>query len=390
MFKAVLIIPDSYKRSNVKELVDMMMNKMGFSQMFVVQESVCCSFGDGSQTCCVVDVGHCKTSVCCIEDGLIKKNTLFTARLGGSDVTKCYLWLLNKYGLTNKNVNLVENSRRCSLFIQHLKERYCHLMDVNIFDCFVLNENLINYKRQLNLSAMFKFHMSDERMLTPLCLFFPDMLGLKATPGIHKSMIFGVEKSVSDASDYLDDEYIQQTTTKHEQAARLRKKEVYENHTNTLLQDAICPDETMASNDYEALDQPDSALKGNKNDDDIDWLNVYESTLVGLHQLAIKSIDSCESEDTKQKMFSNILLTGGGSKFMGIHLYFEYLLSCHMQSIKNRNVYDINIKIKDDDQGIRGACIMSCLDTVQELWFDKYQWCKYSVRILREKCPFVW
>lgn len=38
----------------------------------------------------------------------------------------------------------------------------------------------------------------------------------------------------------------------------------------------------------------------------------------------------------------------------------------------------------------KGAAVLSCLDSAQELWISTQEWNKYRVQILRERSPFVW
>lgn len=38
----------------------------------------------------------------------------------------------------------------------------------------------------------------------------------------------------------------------------------------------------------------------------------------------------------------------------------------------------------------KGAALMSCFDTAQELWIKQKEWSKFNVRVLREKAPFTW
>lgn len=38
----------------------------------------------------------------------------------------------------------------------------------------------------------------------------------------------------------------------------------------------------------------------------------------------------------------------------------------------------------------KGAAIMSCLESAQELWIQNTEWEKIGVKILREKAPFIW
>ena len=49
--------------------VHVLLRRMRFRSIFVLQESVAAGFGSGIATGCIVDLGHQTTSVTCIEDG---------------------------------------------------------------------------------------------------------------------------------------------------------------------------------------------------------------------------------------------------------------------------------------------------------------------------------
>jgi len=38
----------------------------------------------------------------------------------------------------------------------------------------------------------------------------------------------------------------------------------------------------------------------------------------------------------------------------------------------------------------KGASILACLDTTQELWIKQKEWTQFDVRMLRERAPFEW
>ena len=46
--------------------------------LFAFKESVSSTFGCGVSSGCVVDVGHEKTSICCVEDGLTNPASRYT------------------------------------------------------------------------------------------------------------------------------------------------------------------------------------------------------------------------------------------------------------------------------------------------------------------------
>ena len=91
---------------------------------------MCATFGSGVGYACVVDVGDQKTSVCCVEDGLSQKSTQLTMEFGGCDISQCFHWLLTRISFPYKDCDL--GRRMDALFIQDLKETFCHLEQVSI------------------------------------------------------------------------------------------------------------------------------------------------------------------------------------------------------------------------------------------------------------------
>lgn len=75
LYKAVLVIPDIYNRGHLRELMNLLLTKIGFGSCFFVQDHVAATFGAGLGYACVVDVGDQKTSVSCVEDGISHPNT---------------------------------------------------------------------------------------------------------------------------------------------------------------------------------------------------------------------------------------------------------------------------------------------------------------------------
>jgi len=91
---------------------------------------VCATFGTGIGSACVVDVGDQKTSVSCVEDGISQPATRLVMQFGGSDITRCFHWLLSRCGFPYRECRLA--SRVDALFMQELKETHCHLEQVHL------------------------------------------------------------------------------------------------------------------------------------------------------------------------------------------------------------------------------------------------------------------
>ena len=73
-------------------------------------------------------------------------------------------------------------------------------------------EELIQVKLPAEMIVRYRLQMGDERILAPIAVFVPDMMGM-----LGSSLWRPHRKYVSDPSDYQDEDYLQQTQSKHEQ-----------------------------------------------------------------------------------------------------------------------------------------------------------------------------
>lgn len=107
----------------MKELTNLLLNRLGFGSCFLVQDHVAATFGSGLGHACVVDAGAEKISVSCVEDGVSQASVCL--EYGGSDVTQVFQWLLQKCSFPYKEWSPA-NARDCHL-LNRLKEKHCHL-----------------------------------------------------------------------------------------------------------------------------------------------------------------------------------------------------------------------------------------------------------------------
>ncbi|GBM43890.1 Actin-related protein 8, partial [Araneus ventricosus] len=171
LYRAVLVIPDVYKREHVKELVNLLLNRLGFMSCFVHLESVCSTFGAGVSFACVVDVGDQKTAVSCVEDGISHRKTRLIINYGGNDITRLFHWLQEKLSFPYP----------CSpelpldaLMLQELKEKMCH---VNLDVCGIQDRSFL-VKRPSTPVIRYVIKVGDECLIAPLALFHPELLGI--------------------------------------------------------------------------------------------------------------------------------------------------------------------------------------------------------------------
>ncbi|XP_054715778.1 actin-related protein 8-like [Uloborus diversus] len=368
-YRAVLIIPDVYKRDHVKEMVNVLLTKLGFLSCFIHLESVCATFGAGVSYACVVDVGDQKTAVSCVEDGISHRNTRLSLNYGGNDITRYFSWLLEKSNFPYRCHP--EKIILDSTLMQELKEKFCH---VNLDVCGAQNRSF-NLIRPCEPVIKYSMKVGDECLIAPLALFHPELLSLTGPKKIRVQPRY--EGSHEDPHDEV---YLIQT-----------QRRAVKDTTEGLCEQSFCEETPLNSSvldeDLDSTDQPPNiSLKDS--DQDLNYDQIF-----GIDQAIMQSIDRCDSDELKAKMYSCILVVGGGMMIHGIHTWLRNRLQVQIPIIFRSEHFEIITRPKDMDPRYtvwKGAALMSCLDTAQELWIKQKEWLKYNVKILREKAPFTW
>ncbi|XP_051060686.1 actin-related protein 8 isoform X4 [Phodopus roborovskii] len=348
-YRCILLIPDIYNKQHVKELVHMILMKMGFSGIVVHQESVCATFGSGLSSTCVVDVGDQKTSVCCVEDGVSHRNTRLCLAYGGSDVSRCFYWLMQRAGFPYRECQLT-NKMDC-LLLQHLKETFCHLDQ----DISGLQDHEFQIRHPDSPALLYQFRLGDEKLQSA-----------KATADRKSaSKPIGFEGDLRGQSSDLPE--------------RLHPQEV-----DLASSQGDC---LMAGNDSEeAL----TALMSRKT-----AISLFEGKALGLDKAILHSVDCCSSDDTKKKMYSSILVVGGGLMFHKAQEFLQHRILNKMPPSFRRIIENVDVITRPKDMDPRliawkGGAVLACLDTTQELWIYQREWQRFGVRMLRERAAFVW
>lgn len=366
-YKAVLVVPDIYQRTYLKELTNMLL-KMGFGSCFLVQDHVAATFGAGLGSACVVDCGDQKVSVSCVEDGISHPSTRVRLEYGGADVTQCYFWLLKKCAFPFKECN--DSVPRDAMLLHNLKEQNCHV-DLDI--CGSIERHFKVYHPN-QAPSQYTIMVGDEAIVAPLSLFYPDLLGIT---GRKKAQV-KVQKpgaAQPDAEDCFDAEYLRETS-------RRGAREQMDQSTD------VSGINTTENNDEDMVDQLE-VEKENKSKEFI----LPGGHMIGIDQAILQSIERCPNEEMKRKMYGCILVVGGGMKFRGIGKWLQSKVSLQTPYIYRTEQLDVLTNAKDLDPSMttwKGAAIMSCLESAPELWITKTDWEKHGLKVLREKAPFMW
>ncbi|XP_066346730.1 actin-related protein 9 isoform X3 [Miscanthus floridulus] len=83
LYSAILVLGETFDNREMKEMLSIVLNDLGFSTAVVHQEALAAAFGNGLSTACVVNIGAQVTQVVCVEDGVALPHTALALPYGG-------------------------------------------------------------------------------------------------------------------------------------------------------------------------------------------------------------------------------------------------------------------------------------------------------------------
>ncbi|XP_017707375.1 actin-related protein 8 isoform X2 [Rhinopithecus roxellana] len=350
-YRCILLIPDIYNKQHVKELVNMILMKMGFSGIVVHQESVCATYGSGLSSTCIVDVGDQKTSVCCVEDGVSHRNT------------RIFSWNQDISGLQDHEFQI---------------------------------------RHPDSPALLYQFRLGDEKLQAPMALFYPATFGI-----VGQKMTTLQHRSQGDPEDPHDEHYLLATQSKQEQSAKATADRKSASKPigfegDLRGQSSDLPERLHSQEVDLGSSQGDGLMAGNDSEDALTALmsrktaiSLFEGKALGLDKAILHSIDCCSSDDTKKKMYSSILVVGGGLMFHKAQEFLQHRILNKMPPSFRRIIENVDVITRPKDMDPRliawkGGAVLACLDTTQELWIYQREWQRFGVRMLRERAAFVW
>ncbi|XP_024149192.1 actin-related protein 8 isoform X1 [Oryzias melastigma] len=410
-YRCILLVPTIYNRQHIKEVVNMLLLNMGFSAIIVHQESVCATFGSGLSSACVVDVGDQKTSICCVEDGVSHRNSRLCLAYGGSDVTRTFFWLLQRAGFPYRDCQL---SKRldCQL-LQHLKEIFCHLNQ----DISGLQDHEFQTRFPEAPALLYQIRLGDEKLQAPMGLFYPTTFGI-----VGQKMTLLQHRYQGDAEDPHDEHYLLSTQSKQDQSSKSASdrragarpvgldgemsSQCGFGETSELPRGCgggVGSGGVMQGEMELGPSQGESLMGAGETEESLSGhlsrktaiMSQFESKALGLDKAILHSIDCCASDETKRKMYSSILIVGGGLMFHGAQEFLLHRIINKMPPSFRRLVDNVEVITRPKDMDPRlimwkGGAVLACLDTTQEMWIHQREWQRFGVRMLRERAAFVW
>lgn len=175
--KCLLVMPDLYDKQFVETWAHLLLMRINFGRVGVIQEAVAATFGAGVSCACVVDVGAQKTTIACVDEGLVIVDSRVRLNYGGDNITEAFTKLLLQQNFPYGDINLHNHNDDWAL-ADRLKRQFC------TFDEADIAVQLYHFfkKRAGQATEKYQFKVYDEVMLAPLGLFYPGLFQLDGQP----------------------------------------------------------------------------------------------------------------------------------------------------------------------------------------------------------------
>ena len=338
-------------------MVNLMLKILEFKAIFLHQESVLATFGTATAHGWVVDIGASKINIAWVEDGSIIPGSVIRMNYGGDDMTNLLFDLLHRRKSSYhfpKDVLSKDYQYHWNL-MNKFKETYCR---------WILDEREIVkrctfwvHDKGKNPNLEVTVNCSEVLQVVLLSLFYPKLINAAQT---------NQDKHMLDNPDYYD--FNNQN---------LDPEDVIDDILAVLVEVAQNRYGTAPKNKEETTEPLITDLAGEKSS-----LQTIQSMYeyMKLEELIAASIWSVKSPETRKKMSSRILLTGGtirAKEYVDIiDIIEEHLIQYITQIDSNIDKVDV-IQIKDQDPRFFtwiGGSVCPRLETSKDMFISREQW----------------
>ncbi|KAJ7043683.1 hypothetical protein C8F04DRAFT_1072950 [Mycena alexandri] len=365
-YSVVLVVPDLYDRPYLREFANLLLVTMGFKQLCAQQESLAAAYGAGLSNACVVDIGAVKTSVSCVDEGLIIPETRLNLNMGGDDITEFLHVLLERINFPYRDMDLARWYDWSVM--EELKSSLCSLSENDV----ALNLHDFVVRKPFKPAEKYPIRVCDEIILAPMVIFEPRLIQFtKKQENMHPI-------SHPDISDEVLEHHGDQIT---------KAMTISTDHLNKPPVDGQIPFELV---------QVDEEGKGVKTPVPAKLVGgydvVFEASKLPL-DVAIFNSARATGDEKMHKYLQAVLVIGGSANIPGM----AHGLESRLQAITSTIMADMEkVQIipppKEIDPAVlawKGAAVLGKMDGVSELWVTQSDWDILGLRGLKERCFFL-
>ncbi|CAN6634774.1 actin-like protein Arp8p [Trichomonascus vanleenenianus] len=401
-YNVVLLVPDLYDRSYLINMVSLILG-MGFANVCVLQEAMGATFGAGISTACIIDIGAQKTSICCVEEGMVVPDSRVLIRYGGDDITRALARLLKRSEFPYRELDI---SRQYDWeLVEDLKKRYGTTNDADVA------VQLYNFYQRApgQRTRKYQFKTFDEVMVAPLGLFYPQLFenNVKSKPvALKMSKRYSLfPRSVDIYENRPNDPISDAQINVHMGTIATNGESYFE----TVQQQFKEEQDLQQSQTEENSDKKDGTTEPPKElERDAAQHRAYaqldqtQSPSIGLDHAIIESVTQAAKKSaahhTTQNFYDSLMVVGGSGKFSA----FSHLLTDRIMMFRNaaeqrpdaddeREIQVMPIPREMDPEIIswKGGSVYAKLKIVNENWVSKKEWDLLGARCLQYKVLFL-
>ncbi|KAF3081487.1 actin-like protein arp8 [Orbilia oligospora] len=410
---AVLVIPDLYDRIYVTEMLDLLLREFRFAQVCLFQESVAATYGAGFSSACIVDIGAQKTSISCVEEGMVIPDSRLNLKFGGDDVTTTFTQMILTNSFPYSDINLLR--RYDYLLAEDLKVKYTTLNEADV----VVQFHNFHVRAPGEETIKYGFKTYDEVYLAPFSLFHPAILDITDKLRGRRSLW---ERSYDLYDDIPNDPVSLAQSSLYRPAtatAPTTMNEDIEMTDDTALgvsnrltsTSLVVPAGGLESTPKtphggspvpeEALDIPEGATQtiiGNSNskaggsDPGDSEPEIEALPMLPLDLAIMESIKYAAKGDEKRSkdFFSGILLVGGGSLTAGLNHLLEERLIRQKGNLGNLTISSPPRELDPQVLVWKGASVFGKLTSTNEVWIKQSEYDILNSRVLPYKTLWMW
>ncbi|TIB16037.1 hypothetical protein E3P77_03516 [Wallemia ichthyophaga] len=353
-----LIIPNSYTATYVTEMTNVILNLVGCKQILLIQEANGTAFGCGLSSACVVDIGAQKTSIACVEEGVVIPESRMELAYGGDDITLFFHQLLIDAVFPYQPTNMAD-AGDWNIF-ENLKERACTL---NESDLAITTHDFIVRKPNEN-SKKYSVRVYEDGIKAPNLLFHPQLVNFSEK---HRAS----HKLWGDAPQTLDI-----GSGSVSQAMQI----------STINRVGSIEKDKKGARGKEKYTTEKTSMECEKDKDVL-----IESSKLPLHLAILNSISTTTTEERIKKFCTSLVLTGGGGHLKGVNQALEVKLKDALQLSPQYGFVDRVQHVpppKDVHSQFLAWCgvsTLSKLEVANELWVGVEDFNALGLKALKDR-----
>ncbi|XP_057821859.2 actin-related protein 9 [Cryptomeria japonica] len=337
MFSAVLIVSETFDNREIKEMLSVVLQDLGFSSAVIHQEGIAATFGNGVASACVVNIGAQVVSILCIEDGVALPMTGVTLTFGGEDISRCLLWVEQRRQ-TWPPIDTDPMGKPIDfLMLNRLKETFCKFKegDSNApADVYYYKAGLPPDVYRVAMSAL---------NVPSMGLFYPFLLMPDEYPPPPRPWFHDYEDMMEDSSH-------------SEFGKRPEGAETFFSGCNYAL----------------GMQDPSQYSPKLKKEDNI----------VGLAEAITNSILATGRLDLYRKLFTSVLLVGGVASTKGLVDAVEQRILSAIPDHVDVDMVEV-LQLRTDPLTIvwKGGAVLGILDFGRDAWIQREHWVRGGIHI---------